>query len=136
MADELGLEGVEERFCHGVIPAIPLAAHTLDTAISIQFRSEIAAGELNSTITMDHEPRSWPSAHNGFMKSTNRRMPFKRITQIPPHNNAREEVDEDCKIVPFLANFEIGDVGYPYCIRSANGEFTVQKIGGDWLFMS
>jgi hypothetical protein len=132
----LGLEGVEERFCHGVIPAIPLAAHTLDTAISIQFRSEIAAGELDPTITMDHEPRSRPSADNGFMKSTNCRMPFKRVTQIPPHNNARKEIDKDCKVVPFSANFEIGDVGHPYGIGSANREFTIQKVGGDWLFMS
>lgn len=59
MADELGLERGEERFCHGAISAISLAANALDTGISVQFRSENAAGKLNSAIAIDHEPRGY-----------------------------------------------------------------------------
>jgi len=45
MSDELGLKGVEEGFCRGVVPAIPFAAHALDAAMPFQVRLKIAAGD-------------------------------------------------------------------------------------------
>jgi len=55
MSDELGLKGVEEGFCHGVVPAIPFAAHALDAAMPFQVRSKIVAGELNAPVAVDQK---------------------------------------------------------------------------------
>lgn len=100
-------------------------AHALDTAVSPQLRSEIAACELNSAIAMDHKTRSWLASDKAILKSSNSRMPFKRIAQIPFHNDAREQIDKKRRVVLFPDNLEIGNVGYPDRIGDANGKFTI-----------
>lgn len=69
MPDELGLEGGGEGFCHGVVPAVPFTAHTLDTAMPFQFSSEIVAGELNSPVAVDQKAGRRPPSRKSLVKS-------------------------------------------------------------------
>lgn len=131
MSDELGLEGVEEGFCHGVVPTIPFAAHTLDAAMSLQFSSEIVAGELNSPVAVDQKAgRRLPSGKR-LVKSLYDRMSFERIAQVPPNDNAREQVDENREIMPFSPDFEIGNICDPSDVGGGYRKFSIEQVGSD-----
>jgi len=45
---------MKEELCHGIIPAIPFSAHTLNKFVFLQYIPEISAGILNASITMNH----------------------------------------------------------------------------------
>ncbi len=65
MVDQLGFYDTKERFSDSVIPAVPLAAHTLDEPMLIKQVSEIIAGILNPSIRMDDQTGTRTSIPDG-----------------------------------------------------------------------
>src|SRR5680860_671899 len=52
----LYLQAFKERFCHGVVPAISLAAHTLfDRAVLLEDVGEPVAGILGPPVRMEYK---------------------------------------------------------------------------------
>ena len=60
--NELGLYCVEEGFCHCIVPAVSLPTHTLHEPVFFQHCSEIHAGILNTSVTMNHQPSTRTAA--------------------------------------------------------------------------
>ncbi len=54
---ELGLEQMEKRLGHGIIPAVSLAAHALHKAMAGHPAGEVTAGILDAAIGVDDQPR-------------------------------------------------------------------------------
>lgn len=125
------LEGVEEGFCHGVVPAIPFEAHAQDAAMPFQFSSEIVAGELNSPVAEDQKAERRPPSRKGLMKSPDGRMSFERIAQVPPNYNAREQVDKHREIMPFPADLEIGNIYALSVVGDGYREFSIEQVGSN-----
>lgn len=129
MSDELSLEGVKEGFSNGVVPAISFAAHTLNAAMSSQFRSEIMAGKLNSPVTVDQKAVRRTSPGKSLAKSPNDRLPFERITQIPSNHDSRKQIYENRKVMPFPANLEIGDICDPSGVGEGHRKLPIEPMG-------
>jgi len=58
-------------------------------------------------------------------------MSFERIAQVPPNDNAREQVDEHREIMPFPADLEIGDICDPSGVGGRYREVSIEQVGSN-----
>lgn len=53
---QLCFQGMKERLCNSVVPAVAFTAHALNSTELFQLQTEIFTRILNSAIRMDHQP--------------------------------------------------------------------------------
>ena len=97
--------------------------------------SKILAGILNPSVRMDDQTREGIPPTYGTIKSRKNHFFAQRTAQRPPHNQTRKQVQKHRQIQPAALCSNIGNIRYPYFVRSAGCEITLQKIWSHWMRM-
>ena len=90
--NQLALQGSEETFHHGVVPAVTTMAHAAHYPVCGQQVLVIYAGVLTASITMMEQVGCWFSAQERHPKSVQHERPFQCRLHIPAHNSAAEQI--------------------------------------------
>ena len=69
MLDHFALDGCEEAFCYGVVPAVALAAHALDGTDLVECCAVVAARIHAAPVGMMDQAGGWPSRCDGAVQS-------------------------------------------------------------------
>lgn len=129
--DQLRLDGLEERFHHRVVVAVPTPAHRDQDTPSAEQRLIVDRAVLRSAVGMVNQPRCRVASHQSTPQGFDRKIAFQAITRGPADDVAGEEVQHDGKVEPALGRPDVGDVRTPLPVRAIRREVLRHQIGGD-----
>ena len=129
--DQLRLDGLEERFHHRVVVAVPAPAHRDQDAAFAEQRLIVDRAVLRSAVGMVNQPGCRVASHQSTAQGFDREIAFQAVTRRPADDTAREEVQDDSEVEPALCRPDVGYVCPPFSVRRIRREVLGHQIGGD-----
>ena len=131
VGDQLGLEGVDERFGHSVVVGIADRSDRLQDAVIVELLLEEKARVLRSGIAVVNE------LEVGAALATRQRHPQRvenevgahRGGELPADNPAAVGVDDEREEDQAFPAAQVGEVRDPELVRPARGEVAVDPVG-------
>ena len=130
MVNQSFLQASEKGFSNGVVPAAAFPGHALNAGVHAQEFPKILAGILDSPVAVDDKPSLRLPQADGLLKSLHRGLGLKRLAQIPAHDFAAEQVNENNEVKLLAADRQIGYVAHPCPVGRALREIPAQDVGG------
>lgn len=123
-------EGRKEALHSGIVEAVADAAHADLAVMSGQSLLVSFAGVLTALVRVVH-PALWRMAlQDGHLQSLLYQRGSHVVGHGPTHDLARKQVQHRSQIQPAFGGVDVGNIGYPFPIRSGRRKILVLQIGG------
>ena len=87
-----------------------------------------SGGVLSPAIRMEQKPLWTIPTSISLPESVDNELSVGFVAKLPRDNFSGKKVDNDAKITPFRADFEVSDVASPNFVRFVRIEFSIQEI--------
>src|SRR5689334_7590892 len=131
LRDELDLQGREEAFGHGVVPAVTAAAHAARDPVRCEAALVLRARILTPAIRMVEQAAGGLAARESHGERVDSELAGYPRARRPADHAPREQVEDDDQVEPALERPQIRDVADPDRVRGCRRELPIEDIGGD-----
>ena len=117
--DQLGLDGFEERFNHGIVVAISLAAHRDLEAVLFQALLIRVGTILRAAIRMVNAAFGRLAQCHSHVQRPDREILFHAVADSPADDATGVQIKDDGQIQPAFAGPDVADVAGPFLIGAS-----------------
>ncbi len=129
--DQFGLQGPEEAFHHGVVPAVAPPTHTASNLVLLRQLLVVLGSILATTVQVVQQARVWLTKTQVHVASSEHQVRAQVINQGSAHDSSRKEFDDHDQVEPPIPGADIDTDRRLNLVRSRDVKVSVEEVLGN-----